>query len=87
MIWQIEWDDRARKELRKLDLSVRKEIFNYLRNSILKSNSPRNLGQNLSGNKAGLWRCRVGNYCLICMLEDHTFVVLMIVTGHRQSSL
>ncbi len=31
MTWRVEWDDRARKELRKLDSPIQKEILNYLR--------------------------------------------------------
>lgn len=84
MIWQIEWDDRARKEFRKLDHSIQKEILLYLRNRILKSNNPRDFGQNLSRDKAGLWCYRVRNYRLICKSEDHIFVVLVIGVGHRK---
>jgi mRNA interferase RelE/StbE len=84
LIWQIEWDDRARKELRKLDFSIQKEIFYYLQDRILKSDNPRDFGQNLSANKVGLWRYRVGDYRLICILENHNFVVLVISIGHRK---
>jgi mRNA interferase RelE/StbE len=80
----FEWDDKARKELRKLDLAVQKEILSYLRDRILKSNNSHDFGQNLFGNKVGLWRYRVGNYRLICRLEDHNFVVLVISVGHRK---
>lgn len=84
MIWRIEWDDRARKELRKLDPPTQKEIFSYLRTRILTSKNPRSFGEGLSGNKAGLWRYRIGNYRLICRLEDNTFVVLIVSVGHRK---
>lgn len=84
MTWKIEWDDRARKELRKLDPSVQKEILNYLRIRIAKSTNPRAFGQSLSGNKAGLWRYRIGNYRLICKLEANTLVVFVISVGHRK---
>ena len=83
-IWKVEWDDRARKELRKLDKSIQKEILNYLRVRIEGSNNPRLFGQGLSGNKAGLWRYRVENYRLICRLEDHTLVVFVVGVGHRK---
>ena len=84
LTWSIEWDDRARKELRKLDFPVQKEILSYLRSRIVDSKTPRLFGQSLSGNKAGLWRYRIGNYRLICRLEDHTLVVFVVGVGHRK---
>ena len=84
LTWKVEWDDRARKELRKLDASIQKEILNYLRVRIAGSKNPRFFGQSLSGNKAGLWRYRVGNYRLICRLEDHILVVFVVGVGHRK---
>lgn len=84
MTWKIEWDDRARKELRKLDSPIQKEILSYLRTRIVGSNNPRIFGQSLSGNKAGLWRYRVGNYRIICRIEEDTLVVLVLSVGHRK---
>jgi mRNA interferase RelE/StbE len=84
LIWKVEWDDRARKELRKLDHPIQKEILKYLRVRIEGSKDPRIFGQSLSGNKQGLWRYRVGNYRLICKLEDHVFVVFVVSIGHRK---
>ena len=84
MTWKIEWDDRARKELRKLDSPVQREILNYLRTRIAGSNNPRVFGQNLSGNKAGLWRYRMGTYRIICRIEDDIFIVLVVGVGHRR---
>ena len=84
MTWKIEWDDRARKELRKLDSPVQREVLKYLRTRIAKSKNPRVFGQSLSGNKAGLWRYRVGNYRIICKIEDKALVVLILGVGHRK---
>lgn len=84
MTWKIEWDDRARKELRKLDSSVQKKILSYLRSHIADTTNPRLFGHGLSGNKVGLWRYRVGDYRIICKLEDNALVVLVIGLGHRK---
>jgi mRNA interferase RelE/StbE len=84
LTWKVEWDDRARKELRKIDSPIQKEILSYLRGRIEGAKNPRLFGQNLTGNKAGLWRYRVGNYRLICRLEDHTIIVFVIGVGHRK---
>jgi mRNA interferase RelE/StbE len=84
LTWSIECDDRARKELRKLDPYIQKEILTYLRTHIAGSENPRIFGEALSENKVGLWRYRVRDYHLICRLEDHNLIVLVIGIGHRK---
>ena len=80
----MEFDDRARRELRKLDFKVQRDVLRYLRERIAGSANPRQLGKPLHKNLAGLWRYRVGDYRLICRLEEDKFVVLVIKVGHRK---
>lgn len=82
MIWRIEWDERARKELRSLDPSIQKQILRYLRERLLEN--PRQFGRELVGNKAGLWRYRIQDYRVICHIKDQSFVVLVVAVGHRK---
>lgn len=82
MTWQIEWDDRARKELRTLDPQYQKRILSYLRLRI--TENPRNFGKQLSGDKSGLWRYRIEDFRVICRIEDETLTVLVIAVGHRK---
>lgn len=82
MTWQIEWDDRARKELRTLDPQYQKKILSYLRARI--TENPRNFGKQLSGDKSGLWRYRIEDFRVICRIEDDTLTVLVIAVGHRK---
>ena len=81
-MWQIEWDDRARKELRSLDPSIQRKIFSYLRERVIEN--PRNFGKELSGNKAGLWRYRIEDFRVICRLENEKMIVLVVAVGHRK---
>jgi len=80
--WQIEWDDRARKELRSLDSSIQKKILSYLRERII--DNPQNFGRGLVGDKSGLWRYRVEDRRIVCRLEEHRLVVLVLAVGHRK---
>ena len=82
--WSVEFDDRARRELRKLDPQVQKEILRYLRERIAGSPDPRQFGKPLRLNLAGLWRYRVGDYRLICRFEENRCVVFVIKVGHRR---
>lgn len=82
--WTVEFDERARRELRKLSPEVQKSILHYLRERIAGSSDPRQFGKPLRLNLAGLWRNRVGDYRLICRLEDDRLIVLVIKIGHRR---
>lgn len=50
-MWSVEWDDRARKEFRKLDSATQKEILTYLRKRIATKEDPRRFGKPLSYDK------------------------------------
>ncbi len=82
--WTIEFDDRARRELRKLDSKTQQEILRYLRERIAGSADPKQFGKPLRMNLAGLWRYRVGDYRLICRFEEDRLVVFVIKVGHRR---
>jgi mRNA interferase RelE/StbE len=84
LVWTIEFDDRARRELRKLAPQTQQLILRYLRERIAGSSDPRQFGKPLRMNLAGLWRYRVGDYRLICRIEEHRLVVLVLKVGHRR---
>jgi mRNA interferase RelE/StbE len=83
LTWTVEWDERARKELRKLDKSLQKRILNYLRDRIAVPEDPRRFGKPLSYDKYGLWRYRVQDTRIICRIEDDELIVLIVAIGQR----
>lgn len=85
MTWTVEWDDRAVKELRKLDRQIQQEILTYFRERIATTEDPRRFGKPLSRERAGLWRYRVRDYRLICNIEHGRLVVLVLHVGHRKT--
>ncbi len=85
MTWTVEWDDRARRELRALDHSVQQRILRYTGGRLKTADDPRRFGKALGGSLAGLWRYRVGAYRLICTLEDERLIVLILGVGHRST--
>jgi mRNA interferase RelE/StbE len=84
VIWRIEWDDRARKELRKLGKQIQEDILRYLRERIATKEDPKRFGKSLSFEKHGLWRYRVHNYRIICSIEEDESIVLVLGVGHRK---
>jgi mRNA interferase RelE/StbE len=84
LIWSVEWDDHARKELRKLDQKLQEDILRYLRERIATKDDPRRFGKPLAYDKYGLWRYRVQNARIICQLLDDELIVLVVAVGHRK---
>jgi mRNA interferase RelE/StbE len=84
MIWKIEFDNRARKELRKLDKQTQERILNLLRENLATDEDPRRTGKSLKGHMKGLWRYRVGDYRIISQIQDENILILVIRLGHRR---
>jgi len=47
MTWKVEFDNRARKELRKLDLQTQDRILKWLRGTLAIYEDPRRTGTSL----------------------------------------
>ena len=82
MAWTIRVSDKAVRDLRKLDRQVARRIRDEL-SEIAGLDDPRSRGKALVGNLAGLWRYRVGDYRVICDIEDEVLVVLVVGVAHR----
>ena len=84
MTWRVEWDDRARRELRRLDHSVQRTILRYFSERIATDEDPRRFGKPLRHTLQGLWRYRIGDYRALCHIEEERLVVLVLAVGHRR---
>ena len=84
MDWTIEFEQDAIRQLNRLDRSVRRRIVDFLETRIAGSADPRQLGKVLHGELAGLWAYRVGDYRLICMIDDERQLVALISVGDRR---
>jgi mRNA interferase RelE/StbE len=83
--WQVAWDERALKELKKIDKQAKKDIIGYLKKRISTEESPRRFGKALVSNKLGLWHYRIKDYRLICNIEDGNLVVLVLRASQRKN--
>ncbi len=86
MVWRIELTGTATKQLGKLDRSDAKRILAFLRERLASHEDPRSLGKALTGPALGTyWRYRVGDYRLICDIEDSDLRILVIQVGNRKN--
>lgn len=71
------------REVRKLEPQVQRSIIKYLRERICTDDDPRRFGKPLLADMSGLWRYRVGDYRIVCRIEDNEVVILVLAVGHR----
>ena len=83
--WTVEWDDRARRELRKLDHTVQDKLLRYFRERIITDDDPRRFGKALRHELSGLWRYRIGDYRAVCQILDDQLIVLVLAVAHRRN--
>ena len=84
MAWKVEFTDRARKELSKLHPEEAQRILRFVRGSLQGAEDPRQYGKPLKGRVSEFWRYRVGDYRLVCHLQDERLLVLIVRVGHRR---
>lgn len=85
MAWKIELSAQADRELGKLDPQQRKRILKFLRDRLASLDNPRSIGQALHGSELGeFWKYRIGDYRLICKIEDQRLLILVLRVGHRR---
>jgi len=73
------------KQLDKLDKSLAGRILKFLHQRVEKLEDPRQIGTRLQGTLSEFWKYRVGDYRLICSLENDRLVVLVLRIGHRRA--
>ena len=85
MAWRIEVTQTAEKQLAKLDRPVARRIVAFLRERVAASDDPRSLGEALKGSELGeYWKYRVGDWRVICQIEDARVTVMVLRLGDRR---
>lgn len=82
--YDVELSDRFKKEFRKLDGYTQKIIRGWINKTLVETDNQRIHGKALTGNLAGLWRYRIGDYRLIAEIKDDKLSILAISIGHRR---
>jgi mRNA interferase RelE/StbE len=57
-------------------------MVRFLRERLKFAENPRQWGKPLHGDKQGLWRYRVGDYRLICDIQDEKIKLSVLEVGH-----
>ncbi len=81
---RIQYTETARKQLEKLDKTIQKRILDYM-DEVGRLENPRSRGKALVENMRGLWRYRVGDYRVICEIQESRIIISVLKIGHRKN--
>ena len=85
MAWAVEFDPDAVRDLKKLDYQVQVRIVAFLKNRVAVLDDPRSIGEALAGTRLGhYWKYRVGDWRIICDIQDRKIVVRVLRVGNRR---
>lgn len=83
MTYSVETTVRFDKEFKKLDKYTQRMIKAWIDKHLVDCQDPRAFGKGLTSNRSGQWRYRIGDYRLICNIQDDKLVILALPVGHR----
>lgn len=85
MAWKIEFSEGAKKSIGKLDRQVASRIVRFLSERVAALDDPRSIGEALTGSTLGeFWKYRVGDWRLVCSIQDDKVVVYVLKIGNRR---
>jgi len=85
MAWKVEFSATALKQLNKLDKTMSRRILKFLHERVERLDDARTIDGKLQGTLSEFWKYRVGDYRIICSLEDDRVIVLVLRIGHRST--
>ncbi|MBQ8135814.1 MAG: type II toxin-antitoxin system RelE/ParE family toxin [Clostridia bacterium] len=83
MSYQVKTTERFDREFKKLDRYTQRMIKAWIDKNLIDCTAPRIHRKGLTANRTGQWRYRIGDYRLICLIEDDQLVILALTIGHR----
>ena len=84
MSYSVETTARFDREFKKLDRYTQRFIKGWIEKNLVGSGNPRQHGKALTANRSGQWRYRIGDYRLICNIDDNKLTILALTMGHRR---
>ena len=84
-MYDLIYDKKYLKSLRKLDIQAQKIITNWVENNLLNCEEPRFSGKPLTGNFKGVWRYRIGSYRLLAKIDDDKLIIFAINRIQRRN--
>lgn len=81
--WKVKFLETAEKQFAKLDKATCRALNRYIAERLTTPEDPRRFGKPLSGNLKEFWRYRIGDYRMICNIQDEHVLILVVRVAHR----
>lgn len=85
MNYSVQITPKFEKEFKKLDHYTKSILKGWIEKNLIDCENPIVKGKALSGKYSGKWRYRIGDYRLICHIEDDELIILALSVGHRKN--
>lgn len=82
--YSVETMPRFDKEFKKLDRYTQRMIKSWIEKNLIDCSDPRVHGKALTANLKGMWRYRIGDYRMLCLIEDEKLIITALNIGHRR---
>jgi mRNA interferase RelE/StbE len=84
LVWTVSFSLGAKKSLKSLDRQSVERVVRFLNERIATLEDPREAGKPLQGRLREYWGYRVGDYRLICDIQDSVLTILVVEVGNRK---
>lgn len=78
------FSDSAKNEFLNLGTPAQQQIKKFICR-LQNLQDPRSTGKALTGSLSGLWRYRVGDYRLVCSIDNQNILITVLRVGHRST--
>ena len=85
MAYRVEYSKAALKQLKKMDRFDARLITSWIGKNLEGCENPRAHGKGLTANRSGEWRYRVGDYRILCVIQDDVLLIEIFAIGHGNS--
>lgn len=83
--FKVIYSEIALRQLKKLDKQTSKRLMTWIGERLINCSNPRLWGKALQGSVLGEnWCYRVGDYRILCNIQDEKILILIAGLGHRK---
>ena len=84
MAWRVEFLPAADKAFGKLDRQHQRRIQQFIETRLQTDQDPHRLGEGYTGPLKGYWKYRIGDFRLVCDVQERTQTILVVAIGDRK---
>ena len=81
--WKFDFSVGFQKKFRKLDQPVKKMINKYII-KLMNAENPLDFGKPLRHQLRDFWSFRIGDYRMICQIQNEELIILALDIDHRK---